>query len=333
MIGIKIYPTDICFHYRHFNVRWPEQVYGDNDYLYFSSEPLPDWYITELEKHGVNYEVPPAMLPWQIWYRYLLLKYPELKEIVFINDTSAKRHQRNRYLAKKCITTTWGILSWSVSELYGYDDHFFDNLDYEKYLIFEPWQETHLKAHGNYGECMLVQHPGLTHARNHKNGSGNGKTITFFDNTFGGKSPINQQYHRQWLVDILKLLDENPGLKIQYKIKNPTFDWQCVTRQEQFLRNRIIIDKRIKELYQQLRDHPRCHLMYRLYESVFEAIAESDCVISEPFTSTTTDAVNLGIPAHYYDPTGRFSDPSLRLHGLTITGFDALQDRIRGFPD
>ena len=52
--------------------------------------------------------------------------------------------------------------------------------------------------------------------------------------------------------------------------------------------------------------------------SASRVIQKADAVISIPYTSTAIEAINIGIPSIYYDPSGLLENDKNYTHGLPL---------------
>ena len=117
-----------------------------------------------------------------------------------------------------------------------------------------------------------------------------GKIIGVFDTTYVDSGPLKIHHGIQFGRDLLRLLDEMPGISIIFKEKKI-----------------LHLTPELAPVYQELEKHSRCLVIRRTEVDQIhstEVIAWSDLVISAAYTSTNAEALGCRTRAIYYDIAG-----------------------------
>lgn len=145
-----------------------------------------------------------------------------------------------------------------------------------------------------------------------------GKIIGVFDTTFVDNGPLKVHHGAQFGRDLLRLLDDMPGISIIFKEKK-------------FLHQ----IPELAPIYEELEKHPRCLVIRRSEEGQIystEVIAQSDMVISAAYSSTNAEALGSKTRAVYYDIAGSDRGEVFyfnRFPHFVAHDYDELKDLVR----
>jgi hypothetical protein len=261
------------------------------------------------------------------------------------------RHVSRTLVLRRAGTQSWYYIdSWNYNNLYAtttgtpYRHWLWAYLCYD---VLVSWNRTiveYFRAHrqhvGRYVAvgCLWAEHVRLIRegalapeapARLRADLGPGQRLVAVFPAWYQDGSVIPPEAGLAFIDDVRRLLDEFPELVVVVKEKHPR--WFFVRHPDRHVARAFGGPRgaRIYEAYDALERDPRCRFPGHAL-SASELIAAADLVISDPFTSTTYEALASGVKGLYHDAGGRhhgaFYD---RIPGLVTHDYAGLAARVR----
>jgi hypothetical protein len=261
------------------------------------------------------------------------------------------RHVGRTLVLRRAGTRSWYYIdSWNYNNLYAtptgtpYRHWLWAYLCYDVLVswnreIVEYFQAHHQRVDRYVGVgCLWAEHVRLIRegvlaapatARLRGELAPGQRLVAVFPAWYQDGSVIPPESGLAFVEDVRRLLEDFPEIVVVVKEKSPR--WFFVRHPDPRVVRAYGGPRavRIYEAYDALEREPRCRFPGHAL-SASELIAAADLVISDPFTSTTYEALASGVKGLYHDATGRhhgaFYD---RIPGLVTHDYAALADRVR----
>jgi hypothetical protein len=269
-------------------------------------------------------------------------------------DHGFRHVARNVVLRQAGTRTCYYIDSWNYNNLYAtptgrpYRHWLWTYLLYDVLVAWNRVIVEYFQAHAQrIGAYVAVGCPWAEHARLLREGALRSEAaervraaltpgqrlVAVFPAWYQDLSVIPPEDGLAFVEDIHRLLEDFPDVVIVVKEKQPRWFFVRHERRDVARTYGGVAGARIYAAYDRMEAESRClfpgHAM-----SASELIAVADLVISDPFTSTTYEALAAGVKALYHDASGRHRGALYdRIPGLVTHGYASLAARVRELLD